>query len=150
MVNQPRPIKTAKKPVQFDLGPKVLPAPRPAPSEAKPQRSKRGRLADISVTEPPPTPGRRKRHSDLPIPPAPEVEPTPPTEVAKSLKGSLSVEEKKYFSKYISWALQVDPLLTKSYLIERLAENVRERSRNLSRDSTCAFTGAPPYSQHLA
>jgi hypothetical protein len=44
-----------------------------------------------------------------------------------SLKGNIyTLEEKKYFSKYISWALQVDPLLTKSELIEKLAKNVRE------------------------
>ena len=79
-----------------------------------------------------PTHGRRKdrgssRHSDLPIPPPPEVEPIPPTKVVKSHQGNLyTVEDKKYFSKYISWALQDDPFLTKSELIERLAENVRK------------------------
>ena len=65
------------------------------------------------------------RHSDLPIPPPPEVEPIPPTKVVKSPQGNLyTVEDKKYFAKYISWALQGDPLLTKSELIEKLAENV--------------------------
>jgi hypothetical protein len=44
-----------------------------------------------------------------------------------SPKGNLyTLGEKKYFSKYISWALQVDPLLTKSELVKKLAENVRE------------------------
>jgi hypothetical protein len=67
------------------------------------------------------------RHSDLPIPPPPEVEPIPPTKVVKSPQGNLyTVEDKKYFSKYISWALQDDPLLTKAELIEKLAENVRK------------------------
>jgi len=37
-----------------------------------------------------------------------------------------TIEDKKYFSKYISWALQGDPLLTKRELIEKLAKNVRE------------------------
>jgi hypothetical protein len=128
MVNHLRPIKTAKKPVRFDLGPKVL----TTPSEIRPKQSKRGRPASMESpsvhTESSPNPWRRKRHSDLPIPPPPKVEPTPPREVAKSTKGNLTVEEKKYFSKYISWALQVDPLLTKSELIEKLAENVREPS----------------------
>jgi hypothetical protein len=83
-------------------------------------------------------PGRRKghgssRHSDLPIPPPPEVEPTPPTKVVKVVKGHgnlYTVEDKKYFSKYIAWALDVNPLLTKSELIERLAENVRKLVMN--------------------
>jgi hypothetical protein len=45
----------------------------------------------------------------------------------KSPQGNLyTVEDKKYFSKYISWALQDDPLLTKAELIEKLAENVRK------------------------
>lgn len=126
MVNQLQPIKTAKKPVRFDLGPKAL----TAPSETKPKQSKRGRPANVGSssvhTKSSPDPWRRKRHSDLPIPPPPKVEQTPPTEIAKSLKGNLTVEEKKYFSKYISWALQVDPSLTKSELVEKLAENVRE------------------------
>lgn len=125
MVNQLQPIKTAKKPVRFDLGPKAL-----APSETKPKQSKRGRPANVGSssvhTKSSPDPWRRKRHSDLPIPPPPKVEPTPPTDIAKSLKGNLTVEEKKYFSKYISWALQVDPSLAKSELVEKLAENVRE------------------------
>jgi hypothetical protein len=79
-----------------------------------------------------PTHGRHKdrgssRLSDLPIPPPPEVEPIPPTKVVKSPQGNLyTVEDKKYFSKYISWALQGDPLLTKSELMEKLAENVRK------------------------
>jgi hypothetical protein len=67
------------------------------------------------------------RHSDLPIPPPPEVEPIPPTKVVKGLQGNLyTVEDKKYFSKYISWALQDNPFLTRSRLIEKLAENVRK------------------------
>lgn len=79
-----------------------------------------------------PTPeGYRDRvssqHSDLPIPPPPEVEPIPPTTVVKSRQGNIyTVEDKKYFAKYISWALQGDPLLTKSKLIENLAKNVRK------------------------
>ena len=68
------------------------------------------------------------RHSDLPIPPPPEVEPIPPTKIVKSPQGNIyTVEDKKYFAKYISWALQKDPLLTKSELIEKLTENVRKR-----------------------
>jgi hypothetical protein len=145
MVSQLQPIKTAKKPVRFDLGPKAL----SAPTEVNPKQPKRGRFANIGslsirtkVTSSRtniiprarmslPTPGRKhrslSRHSDLPIPAPPEVEPTPPTEVVKSSKGNLyTVEEKKYFSKYISWALHVDPLLTRSQLIEKLAEKVRE------------------------
>jgi hypothetical protein len=77
-------------------------------------------------------PGRHKDrvsslHSDLPIPPPPEVEPIPPTKVVKSPQGNIyTVEDKKYFAKYISWALQSDPLLTKAELVEKLAENVRK------------------------
>lgn len=67
------------------------------------------------------------RHSDLPIPPPPKVEPIPPTKVVKTHQGNIyTVEDKKYFSKYISWALQRDPLLTKSELVEKLAEKVRK------------------------
>lgn len=82
--------------------------------------------------ESPPTPERRKdrgssRHSDLPIPPPPKVEPTPPTKVVTAPKGNrYTIEDKKYFSKYISWALQNDPSLTKGELVEKLAENVRK------------------------
>ena len=78
------------------------------------------------------TPGKYKhrvssRHSDLPIPPPPEVEPIPPTKVVTSVQGNIyTVEDKKYFAKYISWALQGNPWLTKSELIEKLAENVRK------------------------
>ena len=140
MVDRLRPIKTAKKPVRFDLGPKAL----STPSETKPKQPKRGSLSVHTESgssrsnviprarRSPPIPGRRKHHTssrrtDLPIPPPPEGEPTPPTEVVRSLKGNLyTVEEKKYFSKYISWALQVDPLLTKSELVEKLAEKVCE------------------------
>jgi hypothetical protein len=49
----------------------------------------------------------------------------------KSPQGNLyTVEDKKYFSKYISWALQDDPLLTKAELIEKLAENVPHHTAN--------------------
>jgi hypothetical protein len=145
LVNQVQPNKTAKKPARFDLGPKAL----STPLEIKPKPPKQRRVTDMgrsSIHTGPgssrgnviprahgsPTPERHKdrgssRHSDLPIPPPPEVEPTPPTNVVKGPNGNLyTVEDKKYFSKYISWALQGNPLLTKSELIERLAENVRK------------------------
>ncbi|KAF8507208.1 hypothetical protein F5888DRAFT_1602957 [Russula emetica] len=149
LVNQVQPNKTAKKPARFDLGPKAS----TPPLGIKPKPPKRRRFTNIenpSVhTEPgssrsnifprargSPMPGRHKdrgssRHSDLPIPPPPEVEPIPPTKVVKSPQGNLyTVEDKKYFSKYISWALQDNPFLTKSVLIERLAENVPHHTAN--------------------
>jgi len=82
------------------------------------------------IYESPLTPGARRhrgpsRRSDLPLPPPPEVEPIAPTKVVRSARGNLyTVEDKKYFAKYISWALQVNPSLTKSELIAKLAENV--------------------------
>ena len=92
------------------------------------------------------------RHSDLPIPPPPKVEPIPPTKVVKTHQGNIyTVEDKKYFSKYISWALQRDPLLTKSELVEKLAEKVRKSIMiPLWKLQFALFTiGAPPYSQLL-
>lgn len=149
LVNQVQPNKTAKKPARFDLGPKTL----STPLGIKPEPPKWRRFTNMGSpsvhTEPGssrthsiprarggPTHARPKdrdsyRHSDLPIPPPPEVEPIPPTKVVKSRQGNLyTVEDKKYFSKYISWALQGDPLLTKSELIEKLAENVPHHTAN--------------------
>jgi hypothetical protein len=165
MVNQLQPIKTAKKPVRFDLGPKAL----STPSEIKLKEPKRGRFASLSVHRKfgsprthiiprarggPTIPARHKhrspsRHSDLPIPAPPEVEPTPPTEVVKSTMGNLfTIEEKKYFSKYISWALHLDPMLTKSQLTKKLAEKVRKPIMKPGFGvQPVLFIGAPPYSQ---
>lgn len=170
MVNQLQPMKTAKKPVRFDLGPKAL----STPSEIKLKQPKQGRFANIGSLSVhrkfgpsrtniiprarggPPISARRKhrnvsRHSDLPIPAPPEVEPTPPTEVVKSSMGNLyTVEEKKYFSKYISWALHLDPLLTKSELVRKLAEKVRKPIMEPEFGvQPVLFIGAPPYSQLL-
>jgi len=143
MLNQLQPTKTAKKPVRFDLEPK----PATTSPETKGKEPKeRPANASLSVPSesgssrdniPPapgslPTPGIRRfsgssRQSNLPTPPPPEVEPIPPTKVVKSVRGNLyTVEDKKYFAKYISWALHVDPFLTKGNLIAKLAENVRE------------------------
>ena len=154
MVNQLQPTKTAKKPVRFDLEPKGKePEERlaNATSLSVPLDSGSSRsnipLAPGSL----PTTGTRRhrgssRHSDLPIPPPPEVEPIPPTKVVKSARGRgnlYTVEDKKYFAKYISWALHVDPLLTKSNLIAKLAENVRKLIVNIElRFEPC--TGAAP------
>jgi len=145
MVNQLQPTKTAKKPVRFDLEPKLSSASseikgkqakeRPATVKSLPVPSESGSFRSNIIPRPPespPTLGTRKhrgpsRRSNLPIPPPPEVEPTPPTKVVKSVRGNLyTVEDKKYFAKYISWALQVDPSLTKTKLVAKLAENVRE------------------------
>jgi len=69
------------------------------------------------------------RHPDSSIPRPPQIEPTPPTKVVKSARGNLyTAEDKEYFEKYISWALQADPLLTKNEIIAKLAENVPHHS----------------------
>lgn len=136
----------AKEPTRSDLEPKVF----SASSEIKGKRPKEPsanvrRLSVSSEFGPsrnhvlphaqgsPPTAGMRRhrgpsRHSHLPIPPPPEVEPTPPTKIVKPPRGRgnlYTVEDKKYFAKYMSWALHVDPSLTKGELIAKLAENVR-------------------------
>ncbi|KAH9984645.1 hypothetical protein BJV74DRAFT_848008 [Russula compacta] len=123
MLNQLQPIKIAKEPTRSDSESKVF----SASSEIKGKRPK-----EPSANGSPPTVGMRRhrgpsRHSNLPIPPPPEVEPTPPTKIVKTPRGrgnNYTVEDKKYFAKYISWALQVDPSLTKGELIAKLAENV--------------------------
>ena len=59
-----------------------------------------------------------------------------------------TVEEKKYFSKYISWALHLDPMLTKSQLTKKLAEKVRKPIMKPEFEvQPVLFIGAPPYSQ---
>jgi hypothetical protein len=143
MLNQLQPTKTAKKPVRFDLEPKSATTSPETKSKVPKERPANAILSVPSESGSsrdniPPTPGntltpriRRyhgsTRQSDLPTPPPPEVEPIPPTEVVKTVRGNLyTVEDKKYFAKYISWALHVDPFLTKSNLIAKLAENVRE------------------------
>jgi hypothetical protein len=148
MVTQLQPIKTAKKPVRFDLEPKS------SSSEIKGKRPKEQHenVRSLSVpSEPgssrdnviphihgnPLAPGARRhrgpsRRSDLPLPPPPEAEPIPPTKVVRSPRGNLyTVEDKKYFAKYISWALKRDPFLTKGKIVAKLAENVRESFVNL-------------------
>ena len=48
-----------------------------------------------------------------------------PTKVVKGVRGNrYTAEDKKYFAKYVSWALQDDPSLTKGEIIARLAERV--------------------------
>jgi hypothetical protein len=145
MVNQLQPIKTAKKPVRFDLEPKLSSSAPEIKGKQPKERHENVRSLSVSLehgssrskTIPrshgsPMTPGMRKlrgasRRSDLPLPPPPKVEPMPPTKVVRSIRGNLyTVEDKKYFAKYISWALQLDPFLTKSQLIAKLGENVRE------------------------
>ena len=168
MVNQLQPSKTAKKPVRFDLEQKSAtvssqtkgkePEERPAnaTSLSMPLDSGSSR-SNIPLTPGSPlTPGAHRRrgssrHSDLPMPPPPEVEPIPPTKIVKSVRGRgnlYTIEDKKYFAKYISWALHVDPFLTKSNLIAKLAENVRELLVNVeSGFEPC--TGAAPYCRVL-
>lgn len=127
------------------MGPKALSAPLGIKHKS-PKRRRFTTLGSLSVHTKPGssrtnitprargslTPGRRKdrsshRHSDLPIPPPPKVEPIPPTKIVRGRQGNAyTIEDKKYFSKYISWALQGNPLLTKRELIEKLAENVRK------------------------
>jgi len=137
MVDQLQPTKTAKKPVRFDLVSKVLSASSKIEGKPKERSTNERRPSDLfepgsssQKNTSPPTPRVCEhhglfRHSDLPIPPPPKVEPIPPTKVVKYFRGNLyTVEDKKYFAKYISWALQVNPLLTKSELIAKLAEKV--------------------------
>ena len=140
-----QPAKTTKKPVRFDLETKAL----SAPPEIKNKQPKKERIIHAGDTSPAsdlgpsrthpiplgsesPLPPRVRRHhsssrlSDLPIPPPPEDEPEAPTKVVKGVRGNrYTAEDKKYFAKYISWALQDDPSLTKWEIIARLAEKVR-------------------------
>lgn len=140
MLNQLQPTKTAKKPVRFDLETKsATTSPETKGKEPK-ARPVNANLSVPSESESsrdniPPAPGslstpgirRYRGSSDLPTPPPPEVEPIPPTKVVKTVRGNLyTVEDKKYFAKYISWALHVDPFLTKGNLIAKIAENVRD------------------------
>jgi len=137
MVDQLQPIKTAKKPVRFDLVSKALSVPSKFEGKAKERSADERHLSyplepgsSSQKNTSPLTPRIREhrglfRHSDWPIPPPPESEPIPPTKVVKSFRGNLyTVEDKKYFAKYISWALRDNPLLGKGELIAKLAENV--------------------------
>jgi hypothetical protein len=64
-----------------------------------------------------------------PLPP--EDEPLAPTKVVKGIRGNrYTAEDKKYFAKYVSWALQDDPSLTKGEIIARLAERVRRLQKS--------------------
>jgi hypothetical protein len=170
MVDRLQPTKTAKKPVRFDLESKVS----PASPEIGGKQSRTGRLENAShphnsaesgpsggvlvphASDGAPTPrirGHRisSRHLNLPIPPPPGAEPTPPKKVVKDSRGNrYTAEDKKYFAKYISWALQAEPSLTKTDLIARLAERVRRLF------PTCGygvcletFTGPTPHSRIL-
>jgi len=143
MVNQLQPIKTAKKPVRFDLEPSSSSSSSEIKGKQPKERSENVRSLSVPL-EPGPSRsniiprthgssltlgGRRHRgsprRSNLPLPPPPQVEPIPPTKVVKCVRGNLyTVEDKKYFAKYISWASQHDPFLTKSQIIAKLAENV--------------------------
>jgi hypothetical protein len=145
MLNQLQPIKTAKKPVRFDLDSKAEPtSPRTKIKELRERsadarglsfplesRSSRSNIIPHARGRSVPTTGVHRhysspRRSDSSIPRPPQVEPTPPTKVIKSARGNLyTAEDKEYFEKYISWALQADPLLTKNEIIAKLAENVR-------------------------
>lgn len=143
MVDRLQPTKTAKKPVRFDLQPRAL----SVSPEIGEKQAKKGRSADASYpptpaesgssrgvlvprASDPPTPrmqGYRSssRHSAFLIPPPPEAEPIPPTKVVKGTRGNrYTIEDKKYFAKYISWALHLEPSLTKNDLLARLAERV--------------------------
>jgi hypothetical protein len=145
MVNQLQPIKTAKKPVRFDLGPKSSSSSSEIKGKQSKERPENVRSLSVPLEpvpsrnnvlprthESPLTPGARRhrsptRRSNLPLPPPPQVEPIPPTKVVKSARGNLyTVEDKKYFAKYISWVSQHDPFLTKGQIIAKLAENVCE------------------------
>lgn len=140
-----QPVKTTKKPVRFDLETKAS----SASSEIKNKQPKKERLAQAGDSSPSsdhgpsrthpiplgsesPLPPRVRRHhssswlSDLAIPPPPEVEPLAPTKVVKGFRGNrYTAEDKKYFSRYVSWALQDDPSLTKGEIIARITERVR-------------------------
>jgi hypothetical protein len=75
----------------------------------------------------------------------------PPKRVVKDSRGNrYTAEDKKYFAKYISWALQDDPSLTKGDLIARLAEKVRKLFPKY-RYGVCfeAFTGPAPHNRVL-
>ncbi|KAI0257672.1 hypothetical protein BJV78DRAFT_1090033, partial [Lactifluus subvellereus] len=165
MVDRLQPTKTAKKPVRFDLQPR---ASSTSPEIGEKQATK-GRLANASypptpaesgpsrgilvprASDGPPTPRMRghrssSRHSDLPIPPPPGAEPIPPTKVVKGARGNrYTLEDKKYFAKYLSWALQFDPSLTKSDLIARLAEKVPHHTVG----SWCAYWHRDPLADRL-
>jgi hypothetical protein len=75
----------------------------------------------------------------------------PPKRVVKDSRGNrYTAEDKKYFAKYISWALQGDPSLTKGDLIVRLAEKVRRLFTEYRHDVCSeAFTGPAPHSRVL-
>ncbi|KAI9513044.1 hypothetical protein F5148DRAFT_1158298 [Russula earlei] len=143
MVNQLQPIKTAKKPVRFDPEPGSLSAFSKIEGKQPNARSANERNISAPLESRssrkkivPPTPGMRgqrglSRHSDRPLPPPPEVEPVPPTTIVKTVRGNqYTIEDKKYFAKYISWALHTNSSLTKSELIVKLAENVPHHTAN--------------------
>ncbi|KAH9982354.1 hypothetical protein BGW80DRAFT_1262927 [Lactifluus volemus] len=148
MVDRLQPSKIAKKPVLIGFTPKAS----STSSEIGGKQPRMGQLENAShpplpaesgssqgtlvprTSDGAPTPRKRgyrspSRHLDLPIPPPPGAEPMPPKKVVKGPRGNrYTTEDKKYFAKYISWALQVDPTLTKNDLITRLAEKVPHHS----------------------
>jgi hypothetical protein len=158
MVDQLQPIKTAKKPVRFDLEPKSSSSSSEIKGKQPKERPENVRSLSVPL-EPGPsrsnviprthgsplTPGARRhrgspRRSNLPLPPPPQVEPIPPTKVVKHVRGNLyTVEDRKYFAKYISWVSQRDPFLTKSQIIAKLAENVCESFVRLESGSDLGF-----------
>lgn len=146
-----QPVKTTKKPVRFDLETKAS----SASSEIKNKQPKKERLTQAGDCSPSsdhgpsrthpiplgsesPLPPRVRRHhssswpSDLAIPPPPEDEPLAPTKVVKGIRGNrYTAEDKKYFAKYVSWALQDDPSLTRTEIVARLAEKVRRLQKSV-------------------
>jgi hypothetical protein len=160
-----QPVKTTKKPVRFDLETKAS----SASSEIKNKQPKKERLTHAREPSPSSDHGPSRTHplgSESPLPPRvrrhhssswlsdpaspPEDEPLAPTKVVKGIRGNrYTAEDKKYFVKYVSWALQDDPSLTKSEIIARLAERVRglQNSGDWIRYETCI--GAASYSQFL-
>jgi len=51
----------------------------------------------------------------------------------KGVRGNLyTTEDKKYFAKYIPWAVQNDPSLTRGEIIARLAEKVRRLQNSVT------------------
>lgn len=146
-----QPAKTTKKPVRFDLEAKASPpSPEIKDRQPKKERITHGGPSASSELGPTPThtippgsesplPPRVRRHhssswlSDLSIPPPPEDEPAPPTKVVKGVRGNrYTAEDKKYFAKYVSWALKNDPSLLKSEIIAALAEKVRRLQNSVA------------------
>jgi hypothetical protein len=168
MVNQMQPVKTTKKPVRFDLEAKASP-PSPeiknkmpkkeqlthggpsAPSEHGPTRTH-----PIPPGNESPLPPRVRRHhssswlSDLPIPPPPEDEPLPPTKVVKGFRGNrYTAEDKKYFSKYVSWALEMILLSRRVKLLPNLQKRYVDSEFRWLGSMCEPCIGTTPYSQFL-